>query len=96
MKLVFWSGVRETKAGAAGDNRTLILRVLMVTITLVCRADAEQPVHFSRQWAVHIEGGVQLADAIASKHGFINLGEVSFYSFTIFNLGTINLERFAK
>jgi hypothetical protein len=52
----------------------------MVT-TLVCRANAEQPQHFSRQWAVHIEGGMQVADEIASKHGFVNLGEVSFKPF---------------
>lgn len=60
--------------------RTLFLLVIMVT-TLVCRANAEQPQHFSRQWAVHIEGGVQVADGIASKHGFVNLGEVSFRPF---------------
>ncbi|XP_071450401.1 furin-like protease kpc-1 [Hetaerina americana] len=31
---------------------------------------------YSRQWAVHVEGGRQVADSIAAKHGFINLGEI--------------------
>jgi hypothetical protein len=80
MKLSFWSAACETRAGTVPLARTLLLLVIMVT-TLVCRANAEQPQHFSRQWAVHIEGGVQVADKIASKHGFVNLGEVSFKPF---------------
>ena len=32
---------------------------------------------FSDQWAVHIEGGDPMADLIAQRHGFINLGKVS-------------------
>jgi hypothetical protein len=68
------------RAGTIRRTRTLFLLVIVVS-TLVCRAYAEQPQHFSRQWAVHIEGGVQVADNIASKHGFVNLGEVSFKSF---------------
>lgn len=31
---------------------------------------------FTDQWAVHISGGDQVADAIAAKHGFTNLGKV--------------------
>jgi hypothetical protein len=68
------------RAGTMLHARTLFLLVSVVT-TLVCRANAELPQHFSRQWAVHVEGGVQVADTIASKHGFINLGEVSFKPF---------------
>ncbi|KAK6631279.1 hypothetical protein RUM44_005805 [Polyplax serrata] len=33
--------------------------------------------HFTRQWAVHIEGGQEVASRIAAKHGFINLGKVT-------------------
>lgn len=33
--------------------------------------------HYTPQWAVHIVGGKEVADRIAAKHGFNNLGEVS-------------------
>jgi hypothetical protein len=74
MKLIFCSSARETEVGTVSGCRTLVLLVIMVTVTVICRADEQ---HFSRQWAVHIEGGGQVADSIASKHGFVNLGEVS-------------------
>ena len=32
--------------------------------------------HFTDQWAVHIVGGMDRAHEIASKHGFVNTGEV--------------------
>ena len=32
---------------------------------------------FTNTWAVHIPGGQEEADLIASKHGFINHGHVS-------------------
>ncbi|EFX89786.1 hypothetical protein DAPPUDRAFT_126713 [Daphnia pulex] len=31
---------------------------------------------FTDQWAVHISGGDQVADAIAARHGFTNLGKI--------------------
>ena len=31
---------------------------------------------FTDQWAVHVIGGESVADAIAAKHGFTNLGKV--------------------
>ncbi|KAL0271693.1 UNVERIFIED_CONTAM: hypothetical protein PYX00_008706 [Menopon gallinae] len=31
--------------------------------------------HYTPQWAVHIEGGQEVADRIAAKHGFVNLGK---------------------
>lgn len=33
--------------------------------------------HYTPQWAVHIEGGEEVANRIAAKHGFVNLGKVS-------------------
>ena len=75
MKLIFCSAARGTEVGTVSGCRTLFLLVIMVTVTVICTADEQQ--HFSPQWAVHIEGGVQVADSIASKHGFVNLGEVS-------------------
>lgn len=32
---------------------------------------------FTDQWAVHITGGEEVANAIAARHGFTNLGKVS-------------------
>lgn len=75
MKLKYCSTARAAEVGTVSSCRTLFLLVIMVTVSVICTADEQQ--HFSRQWAVHIEGGVQVADSIASKHGFVNLGEVS-------------------
>ena len=33
---------------------------------------------FTYQWAVHVNGGDHVANAIAQKHGFTNLGKVKF------------------
>lgn len=32
--------------------------------------------HYTHQWAVHVPGGPESADAVAAEHGFINLGQV--------------------
>lgn len=34
--------------------------------------------HYTPTWAVHIPGGKDAADAVATDHGFINLGEVRY------------------
>jgi len=75
MKLMYCSTARGAEVGTVSSCRTLFLLVIMVTVSVICTANEQQ--HFSRQWAVHIEGGVQVADSIASKHGFVSLGEVS-------------------
>lgn len=41
---------------------------------------------FTDQWAVHIEGGNAVADAIAARHGFTNLGSVCVYLFLLSSL----------
>lgn len=33
---------------------------------------------YTNTWAVHIPGGQEEADQVASKHGFINYGHVSY------------------
>lgn len=33
--------------------------------------------HYTHQWAVHIEGGEQVAEEVARDHGFTNHGLVS-------------------
>lgn len=42
------------------------------------RGVSDESGHYTRQWAVHIEGGQQVADKIAAKHDFVNLGKASF------------------
>lgn len=37
--------------------------------------------HYTRQWAVHVEGGPQVADEVANDHGFDNHGQVRKMSF---------------
>ena len=32
---------------------------------------------FTDLWAVHVEGGVKIANEVARRHGFINKGQVS-------------------
>ncbi|XP_044765837.1 furin-like protease 1 [Coccinella septempunctata] len=32
--------------------------------------------HFTHQWAVHIQGGKEVADRVARDHGFINRGQI--------------------
>ena len=31
---------------------------------------------YSNDWAVEVSGGVEMADQLAAKHGFINMGQV--------------------
>lgn len=38
--------------------------------------------HYTQQWAVHIEGGSQVADEVARDHGFSNQGQVKILSFS--------------
>lgn len=38
-------------------------------------ADQEET-KYCNDWAVEIHGGIEMADKIADKHGFINLGQV--------------------
>lgn len=40
--------------------------------------DARGQKIFTNTWAVHISGGPAVADSVARKHGFHNLGQVSF------------------
>ena len=54
---------------------------LTVLVTMTVRSDeldedAEGHV-YSNSWAVKVTGGVDVADRIAEKHGFKNLGQVS-------------------
>ena len=32
---------------------------------------------FTNSWVVEVDGGREVADAVAKRHGFVNLGQVS-------------------
>lgn len=49
----------------------------VVCVTLIQFVSA----HYTRQWAVHIDGGPEVADAVARDHGFVNLGQVGVFIF---------------
>ncbi|RZC40349.1 hypothetical protein BDFB_002889 [Asbolus verrucosus] len=56
----------------------LVFRVY-VCVIIVNLSEA----HYTQQWAVHIEGGPQVADEVARDHGFDNQGQVSEVIFVI-------------
>ena len=53
--------------------------VLALTAVLVVHsASAAYTVpRYTNSWAVEVRGGVEVADELARKHGFVNAGEVS-------------------
>lgn len=57
----------------------VVSAVLVVIVSTSVHAQ-----HYSSQWAVHIEGGQQEADAVAERNGFVNLGEVSQFFIQLF------------
>ena len=64
-----------------GDVRWLMVCTFTMLVTMTVRSDeleedAEGHV-YSNSWAVKVAGGVDVADRIAEKHGFKNLGQVS-------------------
>jgi len=55
---------------------TIYTLLLIASFWIVSGEELEQ-VHLTNSWAVHIENGnVGIADQIAQKHGFINIGQV--------------------
>ncbi|XP_049791939.1 furin-like [Schistocerca nitens] len=54
----------------------LLLLLLPLAAAHVGAEGREAPQRYTRQWAVHVEGGPPVADAVAAKHGFVNLGQV--------------------
>lgn len=59
--------------------------VVRVTLGVLCGLMVSGGVHavrkamvFNNEFAVHVPAGKEAADAIASKHGFENIGQVSF------------------
>ncbi|KZS05709.1 Amontillado [Daphnia magna] len=57
-------------------SRVLIFTSILATVALDHPRVSSEPVIFTDQWAVHVPGGDRLADEIATKHGFTNLGKI--------------------
>ncbi len=55
--------------------RISIFTSFLITIT-IGHSHTSNSTIFTDQWAVHVIGGDSVADAIAAKHGFRNLGKV--------------------
>lgn len=52
---------------------------MLVLVACSCEpGGSEEEAEFSNSWAVEIHGGLEVADDVAKKHGFINKGQVSF------------------
>lgn len=59
------------------ELRPWLLWVVAAAIALVLlAADARGQKVFTNTWAVRIAGGPAVADSVARKHGFLNLGQV--------------------
>ncbi|KAI9564477.1 hypothetical protein GHT06_008216 [Daphnia sinensis] len=57
-------------------SRVFMFTSILATIALHQPRVSSEPVIFTDQWAVHVPGGDRLADEIATKHGFTNLGKI--------------------
>lgn len=60
-----------------GVSRVLRTFHRVCALLLALNVGVGYAVHYTPQWAVHVQGGPQVADSIAAKHGFVNHGEVS-------------------
>ena len=60
------------------------LSILLILVIVICSCKpevSEEEADFSNSWAVEIHGGLEVADDLAKKHGFINKGQVGFRVF---------------
>ena len=54
------------------------LSLVIVIVGLIpCVIPSRQKPVYTNQFAVHVPGGKEKADALANKHGFVNMGQVS-------------------
>ena len=65
----------ETMAAVAGAAVILLCSLLCSTVPLT--QSQKIVTRYSNSWAVEVTGGKDIANEIAERHGFINLGAVS-------------------
>ena len=64
-----------------GTFRILASFVLISNIVKATTTEDLDKVHLTNSWAVHIENGNDhIADQIAEKHGFSNIGQVMIFN----------------
>lgn len=56
--------------------KAVVLIVSLFWIKTAVTSNRPQPI-YTNQFAVHVPKGKEYADAIAERHGFINIGQVS-------------------
>ena len=60
-----------------GPKLVYVVALCSILLIIVCGWEECDDIHYTNSWAVHIENGEpQVADRIAKRHGFINLGQV--------------------
>lgn len=60
-------------------QRSNFLTLLCLVVVCMCvdRWEDSEDIHYTNSWAVHIEDGdSEVANRIAKRHGFVNLGQV--------------------
>lgn len=55
---------------------------VIVSLALWSYCDCESPI-FHNQFAVHVPDGKDVADSIAGKHGFVNMGQVRYILYSL-------------
>ena len=58
----------------------LCLLLALLALSLALHGEGEEATEgklYSNSWAVEVVGGDEVADVIASRHGFTNMGRVS-------------------
>ena len=65
----------ETMAAVAGAAVILLCSLLCSTVPLT--QSQKIVTRYSNSWAVEVTGGKDIANEIAERHGYINLGAVS-------------------
>ena len=53
-----------------------VLQLLLVFSSYCTFSVSEEGVIFSNSWAVEVRGGSYVAEQVASRHGFVNKGQV--------------------
>ena len=62
----------------AGPPVFMAFRFILLAFLFLPPLGSSQEPQFLNAWAVHVPKGGHIADALAARHGFVNLGQVCF------------------